>query len=264
MTRSLIVLTLDGYHYLRAAAGCPVPSPYQRRHLLPRLLGPHPGRWAALTYASLALLPAASALYLSAVGLSGVRLAFGVALLCALPHHRFSLRFPVLTDAPAYTLTLLTAWATLCAPWAALPLALILGATRESAPVFAALWAWHPLPLLGLLAVGWRRPTCPPASNEPWLLHPFRSAWKQRRDIGIDGSLYLRPWGAALLGLIAPSWQMAATLAIAHAQLFTALDALRLTVWAAPVLCAAAAQTIPVPWMGLALLVTLIHKDTRA
>ncbi len=257
-------LTLDGYHYLRAATGLPVPSPYQRRRLLPWLLGPHPQRWAALTYASLALLPAASALYLSAVGLTGIRLAFGVALLCALPHHRFSLRFPVLTDAPAYTLALLTAWASLRAPWAAIPLALTLGAMRESAPVFAALWAWDPWLLVGLLAARWWGPTCPPSAAEPWLLHPFRSAWKQRCDIGIDGSLYLRPWGGALLGLTAPSWQLALTLAVAHAQLFTALDALRLTVWAAPVLCAAAARVMPPEWMALALLVTLVHNDTRA
>ncbi len=259
-----MILTLDGYHYLRAAGGIPVPSPYQRRWLLPCLLGPHPKRWAALTYASLALLPAASLAYLSAVGLSGVRLAFGAVLLCALPAHRFPLRFPVLTDAPAYTLALLTAWASLRAPWAALPLAFALGSMRESAPVFAALWAWDPWLLLGLLATGWRRPTCEPSATEPWLLRPFASAWKQRRDIGLDGSLYLRPWGGALLGLVAPTWQLALTLAVAHAQLFTALDALRLTVWAAPVLCAVAAQTIPAPWMALALLVTAIHKDTRA
>ncbi len=259
-----MILTLDSLHYLRSAEGMPVPSPYQRRWLLPYLLGPHPYRWAALTYVSFALLPATGALYFSALGLSGYRLAFAALLLTALPAHRFALRYPVLTDAPAYTLTLLTAWATLRAPWAALPLAFVLGAMRESGPVFAALWAWNPLPLLGLLAAGWFLPTCPPRAEEPWLVHPFRGAWKMRRDLGLDGSLYLRPWGAALAGLTVPTWQMGATIAIAHAQLFAAVDAMRLAVWAAPVLCAAAARVIPVPWMALALLVTAVHQDTRA
>jgi len=260
-----VLVTLDGAHYLRAAAGHRVPSPYHRRYLLPAVLGPHPRRWVALTAASLAATPALAWLYFGAVGLTGGARIFAAALLSSLPAMRFPARFPVLLDAPSFAGALLVAWASYTLPWwAPLPLALLLGATRETAPVFAALWSWSPLPLLGLLAVGWWKPCAPVPPGEPWLEHPFRSAWEMRRRLGFDGSLYVRPWGAALFGLGAPSWQMAITVAVAHAQLFAAVDAVRLAVWCAPVLCAAAARAIPPAWWALALVVTLVQREERA
>lgn len=85
-----------------------------------------------------------------------------------------------------------------------------------------------------------------------------------RRRIGPSGSLYLLPWGAALMGLTAaPTWQLVAALGLAHGQLLVAQDAVRLTVWAAPVLVAVAAKAIPQAWWALALLVTAIQRDDR-
>lgn len=253
----------DGWFYLRAGAGHHVPHPYRLRWLLPRLLGAVPRRWALLTYASLAAMPPAAWFYFSGRGLSGAGLAIATALLCALPGHRLSLRFPVLLDAPSFTGALLVAGLAergLLLP--AVVAALLLGATRESAPIFAALWAWHPAPLLGLLAVGWWRPRAAP--GEAWLQHPVREALLLRRRIGPDASLYLRPWGAALLGLTVPTGQNLATLLLAHAQLLMAQDCCRLVIWAAPVLCANAASVIPSAWGGIAVLVTAMHREDRA
>lgn len=264
----MIPLSPDGRAYLRAAMGQPVPRPYSRRWLLPFLLGPHPARWALATYASLALTPFAAWAYFAAMGLDGARLVFAVALLCALPGvWRCSLRFPVLIDAPSFALSLLLATnARHCmagqASWLVLvPFLLAGGAMRETIPVFAALWAWSPLPLVGLLAVGWWRKAAPP--DAPWLEHPIREALKLRRDIGLDGTLYLRPFGAALAGLVHPTAQTIATVAVAHLQLAAAQDTIRLTVWCAPVLVLHAAQVVPLELAPLAVLWTVMQEDRR-
>lgn len=46
-------------------------------------------------------------------------------------------------------------------PWLAVALALASGFVHERGPVFAALYAWHPLPLVGLCAVMWWRKAAP-------------------------------------------------------------------------------------------------------
>lgn len=142
-------VSADGLQYLRASTGQTVPSPYSRRWLPPLLLGPYPWRWIALTYASLAVTPFAAWWYFGAIGLVGATRVFAAALLSCLPGvWRVSVRFPILTDAPCFALSLVVA--ALAAgghPILAAILSLPLGASRESAPVFAAVWAWSPWPL---------------------------------------------------------------------------------------------------------------------
>lgn len=256
-----IPLSPDGYYYLRAAAGDAVPHPYRLRWLLPLLLGARPDRWAALSIASLATLPAAAWFYFHAMGLSEWPCAFAAALLSALPALRLPLRLPVLLDAPSFTGALLVAAATHASPLLACALALPLGAMRETAPVFAAVWAWSPWPLVGVVACGWWRRSAWP--TEAWLTHPVRAALELRRRVGMDGSVYVRPWGAALAGLCAPSWQLAAALLASHAPLLFAQDTLRLTVWAAPVLVLAAVKVLPLWAAPLALVVTALHREPR-
>ena len=135
------------------------------------------------------------------------------------------------------------------------------GATRETVPLFAALWAWSPLPLVGLATVGWWRKSAP--STEAHLAQPLRAALTLRREIGFDAALYLRPLGAALAGLALPTAQMVATVLVAAAQLLVAVDTIRLLAWAAPVLVLGAVKTIPPTWWALAILVTLVQRDER-
>lgn len=243
--------------------GLAVPKPYSRRWLWPLVLGPVPERWRALTIASLLATPALAWGYFGAMGLAGGARWFAVALLCALPGlWRCSWRFPVLLDAPSVAVALGGAWAARGGPWwASVPLAFLGGATRETVPLFAALWAWSPLPLVGLATVGWWRKSAP--STEAHLAQPLRAALTLRREIGFDAALYLRPLGAALAGLALPTAQMVATVLVAAAQLLVAVDTIRLLAWAAPVLVLGAVKTIPPTWWALAILVTLVQRDER-
>lgn len=258
-----IVLSPDGVYYLRKAIGKPVPSPYHRRWLMPYVLGPNPVAWFVCTHVSLALTPVAAWLYFGTMGLGGAQRIFAAALLTVLPGVWLApYRYPVLTDAPAFLMSLTIAWLARSGyTSAAVVLSCTLACTRETGPVFAALWAWSPWPLVGLLAVRWWRPAAPPDSE--WLAHPIASVWKMRRTIGPDASLYLRPWGAAILGIVSPSWQTLATVVVAHAQLIVAHDCIRLVAWCAPVMVASAVPHIPEAWWALALLVTGIHWDDR-
>ncbi len=259
----MIPLSPDGYFYLQDARGELVPKPYSRRWLLPYLLGSDPRNWKLLTHACLALIPMNAFYYASAFGLKGWSALFATALICAQPGLRLSLRYPVLNDAPAFMLALCTAGlAHEGHIWPAVMLSLWLGAMRESAPVFAALWAWSPWPLLGLLAAGWFRKSAP--SDIPWLAHPMQEAWKKRREIGLDGNVYFWPLGGALAGLTIYSWQTALTVTIASAQLFIAQDTLRLLVWCAPVLCVGATTILPSILWILTLLITIFYQTSKA
>lgn len=247
-------LSPDGHYYLAAARGETVPSPYSRRWLLPEMLGSDPKHWAALTYFSLLLTPLAAYWYTDSWK--------AAALLCALPGvWRCSLRFPVLVDAPSFTLTLMTAAAVPHHPILGALLSVLSGGMKESNPLFAALWSCSPIPLFGIFGSSWLSKSAPP--NAPWLEHPVQEALRLRAAIGLDASLYLRPFGAALLGLSVMTPQMAITLLVAHAQLFMAQDTIRLAVWAAPVLVIPAVAAIPSVLFPVALLITIFSIDRR-
>ncbi len=277
-------LTPDGLYYLAAARGEPVPRPYAYRWLLPTLLGPEPWRWALCSYLSILALGPIAWGYFGAVGLEGWPRAWAVAALLLLQGvTRTSVRYPVLLDAPSFALALATAWAARAGSPAALPVAVLLalaaGATKEPAPLFAALWSWSPVPLVGMLATGWWVRHVDPAVAAPegyrvppveplpaWLTHPVREAVALRRRVGLDFTLYVRPWGPAIAGLGAPTWQLALTLAVAYGQLIAAQDSIRLYQWAAPVLVAQAAVALRLetwPALGLVVLVGAITRDDR-
>ena len=184
---------------------------------------------------------------------------FATLLLCALPGLRLSLHLPVLIDAPSFTLSLAVAALARSHPYLAALAALPLGSLRETGPVFAAAWSLSPYPLVGLLATGWFRPHAP--ADEVWLAHPFREAVALRRKLGLSAELYVLPLGAALLGLSdARSWL---AVALAHAQLILAQDTLRLTVWATPPLCLAAATLCP-SWLWPAAFVYTAIQTPRS
>jgi hypothetical protein len=162
---------------------------------------------------------------------------------------------PVGVDLPALALSLWSVALLELGFWpAAVVLALAAGAVKETSPVFAALWSWNPLLLVGLIAPAVRALVARPALDEvtmtPSLLHvhehPFRSALEAHRARARDGWLWLAPWGATLAALTRPSWWLVATLVAAHAQLVVATDHVRLVHTAAgPVLALVAAQALP-------------------
>lgn len=131
--------------------------------------------------------------------------------------------------------------ATVPGPWyTRVAWALMAGGSRETAPVFAALWSWSPLPLVGLLAVPWWRPGAP--------LRLFRPAW------GIG------PWGF-LPALISWDVRAAACVVVGYAQCLIASDGARLYQWACVPLLVALSHEQPLIQAGAAISIWLARYE---
>ena len=200
----------------------PQPPPFHRRfHWWPTLL------LQAITLASLVALGAL-------MGSPQKTL-----LLLALPGAWFVATHPTTTDAPC----MLLAWAASTLLHAAHPvysvaLSLAAGAIHERGPVFAAVYAWHPLPLLGLLAVQW---WARPAKRDADALVGWPTTWKAiqahrpYQDL-LDGKLPL--YGLRVVLPAAVWWgasrQAWAALGLAMASRVLGTDTCRFLFWAAP------------------------------
>lgn len=248
-----MILSPDGLRYWTPDP----PRPYHLRPLVPFLCRQRQNRWRAVTYLSLAAIPILVVLLARQHDLTWAQAGVAGALVAGLPAARIFLYYPVLVDAPAMVLALGSAL-TVDVPPVSILLALLAGLTLERAPIFAALFAWHPLPLVGLaatlLVVAFRRPGPDPADPEnQWIAeHPVKASRKYHRGRWRDPLVWLTPWGACLAGLVDPSSWVLATVGVAYAQTLVATDSVRLCQWAAPVLAVAAAGVIPPEWLLLA------------
>ena len=253
-------LTPDSARYLTNRTP---PSPFHLRPLLPWLCGQSATRWYLATWIGTALL--ALGTYLLKPGWQGIAAA---ALVLALPSVRFNLTHVVLVDMAA--LGLATASAALMVHGWIIPaiiLALLAGAAKETAPIFAALFAWNPLLLVGLAVPAIVKLIRTPGTdvlNEPehaWILaHPIQAGRKYHHRMVIDAMpILVTPWGACILALGAPSIQLAATLTAGYAQLLVATDTVRLYQWSAPVVAIAATSAVDPRWWPLMVIVTLFN-----
>lgn len=128
-------------------------------------------------------------------------------------------------------------------PYLAVALSCVSGFTHERGPVFAALYAWHPLPLLGLAFIGWWRKPAPKDGDKfvglPSLREVIRTH-KPMQDWLHWGGWLISSRGlipiAALVGVPLSAW---AVLAVAHASRIVATDNSRLVLWGAPPMIAA-------------------------
>lgn len=242
----------DGDYYLRATSE-PVPRPYSFRWLWPLLCQRKAWRWQAASLAGVA----------AAAWLMEPRAAW---LFLWLPMTALNFRLPVLVDAPAFALALGSAYAS-SRGWTAASVALGLaaGASKESAPVFAAAWSLSPWPLVGLLATGWWRWPAPP--DQMWLERPWSSA---RRD-PLDWRRLLLPWGAVLpLAWAGAAWDRATlaagvALALGYAQCLRSMDDSRLYQWAFPavaVLACRAEGWWVLPALALHPFICATHRGT--
>lgn len=249
-----VTLSPDGRFY--SAAG-PVPRPYAYRWLWSGICGDSRVRWEVLSAASLVLWGPALAWYLSLAGASAWQQLAGVALLCGLPGlFRLNAHLPVLVDAPAFLLALVSAAFALSGhPVFSIATALVAGASKETAPVFAAAFALSPWPLVGLVAAGWWRVRGPvPAWASEWLARPVEAARQAHRGAWLDWKTMALPWGAvlpaALLAPVHPRFTLAAVASavLGYGQMFAAVDRARLFSWAAPPALALAVMAIPAEW----------------
>lgn len=254
----------DAARYLLAAQGVPVPKPFHLRWLLPEVCGDNVKTWRRVWLASWVVTAAAMFLWRLGSG-DGWQVALAAsALLLALPGILGpSAVHPVGVDLPATALTLAG-----CALWsldhtgahiAAVIVVAWAATIKETAPVFAALWLWTPVPLIALVAVAARAIIAKPGPDplgprfQAIADHPFRTAWDAHRHQWRDAWVMVAPWGVCLAALYAPSPQVAVVLLVAYAQLIVATDSVRLYQHAAgPVMAMTAAQVIPLAWLPLA------------
>jgi hypothetical protein len=246
----------DGHRYL-VMHQRRVCRPFHLRWLLPMVLRGNPLAWLWV-----------SRLSLVAVGLLTWAYTDSVWMVCvaALPGLHFNWRFPVLVDVTAMALALAAA-VMLPIFWpAAILLVLLAGCTKESSPVFAALYAFNPVLLVGLIpvAIRWLQRQGPdvdtlPADNHLLVSHPFKAGWDFHSKRLLDPQLMLLPWGGLIVALGAVNVQLVAVLVAAYGQLVVATDSVRLYQWAAPVVALAAVEAIPAQWLPLVAAVTVFN-----
>ena len=253
MTARQIPLTPDGARYWTMAEGR-VCRPWHLRWLLPVICRQNELRWQIVAKGSIIAVGLLTWAYTGSVWMTCV---------AALPMMRLTWHRPVLTDVPGLALALAAAvlWP-ICWP-AAIAVAAIGACVRETTPVFAAAFAWHPALLVGLVpvAIRWlQKQGADPITDEvavQSVKHPFRTGYEWHAPRILDPQLMILPWGALLVALGAMDLQLAVTLALAYAQIAVATDTVRLYQWAAPVMALAATNAIPPQWLPLVAVATV-------
>lgn len=258
----------DAARYWIAGQGKPVARPFHLRWLLPVVCRNDQRRWWFVWAASWPVL-FGSVCWLAS-GLGWQRAVFAAVLTCALPGvWGPAVVRPVGVDLPAMALAALgAAGAVHGVWWVVLPAVYLAASVKETAPVWAALWAWNVYPLVGLVVPLFVALSIRPGMDEvtarPELReihdHPVRTAVRYRSVLDQpnlpwwrNGWVMVAPWGVCLAGLYAPSWQVVAAVVAAHLQLLVATDTARLLHTAAgPALAVAAATVLPVPWLLVA------------
>ena len=243
------LLSPDEGRYFHMSAGLGAPLPFHLRWLLPFLAGKELRAWRIAGIGGWAL-------FVLSVGTMG---GWPAALLVAvLPGPAVIFQFPRLVDGYALGIAAVTAaqdvW------WLQILLGVYAGSVSERAPLFAALWAWSPWPLVGLIAPALRYAFWRPGAEVPSLagtyaanvlIKPWRIGLQRDwHDLGL-----IAPWGGLCTAIAWLDAQMAVTLLVAYAQLLVATDRSRLYQWAAPVLAISIAQHVD--WR-LCLLIALI------
>jgi hypothetical protein len=146
-------------------------------------------------------------------------------------------------DAPAIALAWTAALAWHADGWwraLAIILTFASGVLHERGPVFAAVYAWHPILLIGLAGVAWDADT-DPRDGDPYVGHPtIREAIKFHRDVKAQDLLDIKSvfiplrslvMAPAVFGAEPRTW---AALALAYASRILGTDPGRFMWWAAP------------------------------
>lgn len=258
-------LTPDGQRYLDMAAGVAQPMPFHLRWALPWLFGHNAWAWIIASRGAVLLIALEVAALAGLHGATGTQAALAAGLFLGLPSVAFLWSAPVLVDAVGLVMALgvpLVAQA-FGWEWAVVPL-IVGAAVWEKVPVWAALFAWSPWPLIGLALPALRRLLWKPgatASNDPLretLEKPLATGLAWHRGKWRDPFVMLLPWGACLAALAEPGGWLAVA-AIGYGQLLVATDSVRLYQNAAPVVCIAAAFAIPQEWAVAVLVAHWFH-----
>lgn len=258
MGSSGLSVTPDGVRYV-AASEKRAPRPFHYRWLIPKLCRNYVRRWEMVTRASLGACQALVFFYVG--GWRGVAAAGAMLGLAGIV--KFNWKHPVLVDAPAMACALGAAVAFQHGVWSlGIACAVLGGCVRETSPIFAALYAWNPLALVGLFPVAVRHlqregPDVLDEENR-WILdHPFKASRKYHAHFPV--AAFVLPWGAGLLALAHPTPQLALVVAVAYAQCLVATDTVRLYQWAWPVVLLNATHAVSLRWLPLLVVLTIAN-----
>ncbi len=242
-------LTPDGIRYLAMGGGTRQPIPFHLRWLLPAVCRENETAWIVANVAGIAMAGILTGWLAWGAGATEVQAVLAALLIWGLPSVRFSANTPVLADMPGMALALWAAVLWPIEPLAAIAVSVVAGCVSEKAPAVAALVAWQPWLLVGLIAPVVRGliPDGEVDESDPLydtMRRPFRAGWKAHRGWWRHWSLVC-PWGACLLVLFEPSIQVGAALLFGYALLLVATDTVRLYQTVAPVLAIHAALLVP-------------------
>lgn len=246
------MLTPDGVRYF-AAAQQRVARPFHLRWLLPRLCGQHFNRWQLVSRVAVVAVGVLTAVYAGSPWM-----------VCAafLPGIAFSWKYPVLVDAAGMALALAAAVVfPICWP-VAVAIVLIAGCVRETSPVWASLYVWNPIMLVGLapVAIRWLQRAGGDVLDDEnaWILrHPLKASRKYHAGLWLDWSVMVAPWGGLVAGLAGFDLRLGAALAVGYGQTLMATDTVRLYQWAAPVMALACTEALPIwalPFVAVAVI----------
>lgn len=246
-------VTPDGMRYYAVARGSAVSIPFHRRWLWPRVLGTNPTHWRWCSAAFTIALPALLAWWMMDLGFAPWRALAGACLLMGLPGvFHVMATYPALVDSQCMATALLCAiaahhannpdLASLC-----IFVALLGGCMRESVPVFAAMFALSPLPLIGLVStiVSDRLFARQPREVEE---RPRRTAHSSCAKM-LCPMLMLWPWGACLAALWRPDLRAALCAAGGYGLLLVVNDTMRCYQSGAPGVVACAIAALPDEWL---------------
>lgn len=260
----------DAARYLAAAQGVSVSRPFHLRWALPYFCGTSPRSWWLVWALSWPMLGVATFAWAQTTTDDWRLSAATTALLLSLPGILGPRAvIPVGVDLPATATTMVGVWLVALGHPAqvAAGVAVIAAAAtiRETSPVWAALWAWSPWPLIALVPVAVaalvRAPGPDPLGPTFQRIadHPVRAALEHHRGQWRDAWVMVAPWGVTLAALVGADWRLVAALAAAYGQLILATDTVRLVHHGAgPVMALAAAQVIPTSWLLLAVVVHVV------
>lgn len=228
--------------------------PFHLRWFLPIVLRGDITAWTLVTRLSIVCIALFTAVYTSSPWMAAVAL---------LPAFTWNWHNPVMVDAYAMALALGASLLVLDGYWWwAILLTLFAGMTRETAPIWAAVYAWNPILLVGLIpvAVRWLQKPGPDTwtdHNAELVAHPFKAGQQFHRGMWRDPMVMLMPWGGLLAGVVLLAGggqtmpggvlpiQLAVALMLGYAQLLVATDSVRLYQWSAPVLALACVAVLP-------------------
>ncbi len=261
----------DGVRYLYLAEGNRTVFPFQHRWLMPKICKTEIFRWRVVTdICSLLFIPFMGAI-LFLHGASLVACISGALSITGLAGiFTFNRKYPILVDAPAFMLLLLSYIFFLLGGywyWGFLGLSILSGCIKESGPLYLIGLTLDPFAAVGFLS--------------PLLIKIFIKEGENPDSVkhlpGIDGSLsyvadmrtwrdpkqLLLPWGGLVSAALFPSTQLLVSLFLGYAPMIKVTDTVRIFQWASPAVIIAVFTNIP-DYACLPLLLTTIFNPYRS